>query len=170
MFLVSPPRRTAEVERAFGATKSQTVAVATWTKRGTVAGGTVPRPGRPRLYPACAGQRPMKWASAAGARGGLRGLKATTAGSRKGAKRSKGKSSFSNQERAVLCVLCVLGGEGRCRHAFLTAVRIPPRFPVAGSCRLGRCRPVPWSPVPVPAFTAFADVLSALVKSLTERT
>jgi len=113
MFLVSPPRRTSEVERAFGATKSQTVAAATWTKRGRVAGGTVPRPGRARLYPACAGQRPMNWASEAGARAGPRGLKATTAASRKGAKhakRSKGKSSFSNRERAVLCVLCALRG------------------------------------------------------------
>jgi len=84
----------------------------------------------------------MKWASAAGKRATLRGLKATTAGPRQrreGAKRSKGKSSFSNQERAVLCVLCVLGGEGRCRHAFLTAVRIPPRFPVAG-CRFPKTR------------------------------
>jgi len=31
-----------------------------------------PRPGRPRLDPAYAGQRPMKWASAPGKRAGLR--------------------------------------------------------------------------------------------------
>jgi len=39
LFLVSPPWRASEVQWGFGAVKGQTVAVATWTKRGRRAGG-----------------------------------------------------------------------------------------------------------------------------------
>jgi len=40
IFLASPPRRESEVEREFAAVKCPMVAVATWTERGRVAGGT----------------------------------------------------------------------------------------------------------------------------------
>ena len=52
IFLASPPRRKSEVEREFAAVKCPMVAVATWTKRGRVAGGTAPRPKRPDVFSA----------------------------------------------------------------------------------------------------------------------
>jgi len=110
-------------------------------RRGRV--GPPPRPTRPRLHPAYAEPRPMKWASRAGASAGERDRRLCV-----------GARLTSKTRRHVGLPETRPGRHGdsatswaaKCCSPLALAVRAP------SPCRFGSFLPGPWSQVPVPPF------------------